>query len=452
MLLDRLISRNRIIDLKSRTLKGALSELLDVCKFGKEEKVDKKQLLDDLLERERTMTSYLGDRVGLPHLRVPMKRRYLLAIGRCPEGLQHEGINEYKSARIIILLLAAESARSYLNLLASIAQTFHEKWVVDKLVDAPDLESFRDEMKKTLAGEERKSEKRNIRLNRQILNEAEKLARFAKCSSIFLFCDTFAGGMDFNYSFQPLKTILIAPSVTEQSSKGVQADAILPVRAFTQSRLSQMRSAILIGLSRNLLKADDFICCVGGIPKSNHLDTIVVVNVGREFSALSSNSNFLIPHSVEPEVMERVLAIATQLASEGREGKPVGSLFVLGDTKAVMQYSKPLILNPFYGYKEEDRNILNPFMDETVKELSSIDGAFIVQGNGVLEAAGTLLHAPEIPDELPSGLGARHAAAAAITKSTQCIAIVVSSSTGQVTLFSQGAMLPLFEKPIGGNI
>ena len=50
----------------------------------------------------------------------------------------------------------------------------------------------------------------------------------------------------------------------------------------------------------------------------------------------------------------------------------------------------PLILNPFYGYKDEDRNILNPFMDETVKELSSIDGAFIIRGDGVLVFAGSI--------------------------------------------------------------
>jgi diadenylate cyclase len=452
MLLDRLISRSRIIDLESNTLKGALTELLAVCKFSAAEKINREQLLSDLLERERTMTSYLGDGVGLPHLRVNMKRRYLIAVGRCREGLVHEGINEYPKARIVILLLAAESARSYLNLLATIAQTFHEKEVIDRLATSPDLESFRTELKKVLAGEDSHGEKRSVRLNRQILKEAQRLSRAAKCTSVMVFCDTFAGGMELTQSFKPLQTVLIAPSITEHSSRTSVADAILPVRAFTQSRLSQMRSAILIGLSRNVFKPTDLICCVGGIPKSNQLDAIVIVNIGREFSALASKKDFFIPASVEPEVMERVLAIATELASEGREGKPVGSLFVLGDTKMVMQYSKPLILNPFYGYKEEDRNVLNPFMDETVKELSSIDGAFIIRGNGVLEAAGTLLHAPEIPDQLPPGLGARHAAAAAITKSTQCIAIVVSSSTGQVTLFSQGSMLPLYEKPIGGNI
>ena len=136
---------------------------------------------------------------------------------------------------------------------------------------------------------------------------------------------------------------------------------------------------------------------------------------------------------------------------EGREGKPVGALFVIGDADVVMEHAQPLLLNPFFGYSEDERNVLNPFMDETVKELSSIDGAFVIRGNGVLESAGSLLRPTNYPQNLPSGLGSRHAAAAGITLSFKCVAIVVSSSTGHVSLFSGGDMITLTEKKIGGN-
>ena len=100
----------------------------------------------------------------------------------------------------------------------------------------------------------------------------------------------------------------------------------------------------------------------------------------------------------------------------------------------------------FYGYKPEDRNVLNPFMDETVKEYSLIDGAFIIDSSGVLEAAGALIHTPDFKLQLPGGLGARHAAAYSISLMADCISIVVSSSTGQITLFRKGQMLPITEK------
>ena len=139
-----------------------------------------------------------------------------------------------------------------------------------------------------------------------------------------------------------------------------------------------------------------------------------------------------------------------ELSVEGREGRPVGTLFVLGATKSVEAMTKPLVLNPFFGYKEEERNVLSPFMDETVKEFSGLDGAFVVRGDGVLISAGSLIHAPDYDHSLPSGFGARHAAGAAISVATECLAIVVSSSTGQVTIFRNGIGLPLMEKPFDG--
>ena len=165
----------------------------------------------------------------------------------------------------------------------------------------------------------------------------------------------------------------------------------------------------------------------------------------KEFQSVFTKQADMLPASVKPEVIERVIAIAMELIVEGREGKAVGSLFVIGDTERVRPFTKPLILNPFYGYKLEDRNILNPFMDETVKELSLIDGAFLIRGDGVLDMAGALIHAPEYNHQLPGGLGSRHAAGASISMATDCLSVVISSS-GQITLFRRGEMLPLLGK------
>jgi DNA integrity scanning protein DisA with diadenylate cyclase activity len=212
--------------------------------------------------------------------------------------------------------------------------------------------------------------------------------------------------------------------------------------------MAQLRSAVFVALSRGIISFNDRLCCVGGLAGSNQFDTVVILDVEREFHTLLGGHADLLPEDVKPEVLERVLGIAMELGVEGREGKPVGCLFVVGDTARVERLSKPLVLNPFYGYKDEDRNILNPFMDETVKEFSSIDGAFVIRGDGVVASAGTLLQASDADHALPSGLGSRHAAAAAVSVATDCISIVVSSSTGQVTLFRRGVMLPLTERKL----
>lgn len=452
MRLDRFIAKSRIIELESADFPGAIKELLGSIPERMRGDLDTKKLFRELIDREKTMTTHLGNGIALPHLRVPIKQSYIFAVGRCPEGVTFEGSQEYKELRLIFLLLASEKEKSYLNVLASLARIFQEETLVERLVSAPTLGEFRDQVAKAFGGGGGRKHSKDNKFNKLILKEADKVARGAKCSSILIFGDTFAGGVDLGDVFSNFKTVLVTQNASELDTEKHFVDALIPVRSFSNNRLSQLRSAVLIGLTRGVFKHNERLCCIGGIPQSNQFDTLVVVDVEREFQSVFTQQTDMLPPTVKPEVLERVLGVATELAVEGREGRPVGCLFVVGDYSRIKAFTKPLVLNPFYGYKDEDRNILNPFMDETVKELSSIDGAFIIRGDGVLESAGSLIHAPDVNFQLPGGLGARHAAACAISLATDCIAIVVSASTGQVTLFRRGQFLPLIEKAFGRNV
>jgi DNA integrity scanning protein DisA with diadenylate cyclase activity/mannitol/fructose-specific phosphotransferase system IIA component (Ntr-type) len=445
MRLDKIISRGRIVDLKSLDLEGALQELLAVC-VEKFPDLKPESLLKGLLARESTMTTYLGFGVALPHVRVKMSRRYILAIGRSRVGIRHDGAMADDRVHLIVMLIAGENARDYLQVLASLARQVKEKELVDNLVNAPDLDALYDRLVGGFGGM-RAVEAQQNRVNRLMFREAERVAQGADCGAIVVFGDTFIGGIQAGVLQSKLKTILVTRTALETADDGRGFTETIQVRSFSNQRLAQLRSAMLVALTRGVVTFSDRICCVGGISGSNQFDTLVVVDIEREFQTLLTGSTAdLLPADVKPEVLERVIAVATELGVEGREGRPVGCLFVVGDVEKVASLSKPLVLNPFFGYKEEDRNILNPFMDETVKEFSSIDGAFIIRGDGVVESAGSLIQATDSTHVLPSGLGSRHAAAAAISVKANCISIVVSSSTGQVTLFRRGVMLPLTEK------
>jgi len=104
------------------------------------------------------------------------------------------------------------------------------------------------------------------------------------------------------------------------------------------------------------------------------------------------------PSHILPQVLERVIDLASQLGSEGREGKPVGALFVVGDAEKCLSLSRQLMLNPFKGYPADERNILDPALEETIKELSSLDGAFIIQGDGTVETSRRGVHHPRRRD------------------------------------------------------
>ncbi len=448
MRLDKIIARGRIVDLRSLDLEGALQELLGVC-VEKFPDLKPESLLKGLLARESTMTTYLGHGVALPHVRIKMSRRYVLAIGRSRVGIRHDGAIGDERVHLIVMLIAGEKARDYLQVLASIARQVKDKELVDNVVNAPDLDSLHERLVGGFGGM-RAVEAQQNRVNRLMFREAERVAQGADCGAIMVFGDTFIGGLQAGAVRSKLKTILVTRGTNETAGDdGNDFNETIQVRSFSKQRLAQLRSAMLVALTRGVVTFSDRICCLDGIVGSNQFDTLVVVDIEREFQTLLTGSTAdLLPEDVKPEVLERVIAVATELAVEGREGRPVGCLFVIGDTGKVSALSKPLVLNPFYGYKEEDRNILNPFMDETVKEFSSIDGAFVIRGDGVVESAGSLLQATDSTHALPSGLGSRHAAAAAISVMTNCISIAVSSSTGQVTLFRRGVMLPLTEKRI----
>jgi diadenylate cyclase len=450
MRLERHIARNRIIELQSTDLKGALGELLDSASACFSD-LKRDSLLRSLLQRESTMTTYLGNGVALPHVRVKMPRRYVLVIGRSREGIEHDATLSGDRAHLIILLLADERARDYLQVLATVARLVKEPELVANLVGAPTIGDLYDRLIADVGGLlARPVQAQQNRVNRLMIREADRVARGAGCRAIMVFGDTFVGGIEPGAWFPKAKTILVTRNHVEldDESDADRAVEVIQVRSFSNQRMAQLRSAVFVALSRGIISFNDRLCCVGGLAGSNQFDTVVILDVEREFHTLLGGHADLLPEDVKPEVLERVLGIAMELGVEGREGKPVGCLFVVGDTARVERLSKPLVLNPFYGYKDEDRNILNPFMDETVKEFSSIDGAFVIRGDGVVASAGTLLQASDADHALPSGLGSRHAAAAAVSVATDCISIVVSSSTGQVTLFRRGVMLPLTERKL----
>jgi len=79
--------------------------------------------------------------------------------------------------------------------------------------------------------------------------------------------------------------------------------------------------------------------------------------------------------------------------------------------------------------------------------LSAIDGAFVIQNNGVIVTAGRHLSAALESKDFPQGLGSRHIAAAGITSITDAVAIVISESTGTVSVFKNGNVFVRIEKP-----
>ena len=141
-----------------------------------------------------------------------------------------------------------------------------------------------------------------------------------------------------------------------------------------------------------------------------------------------------------PEILEETLRLAIEVAREGREGKRIGTLFVVGDAENVLARSRSLILDPLLGHPDDVKRIDDPDMRETIKELTQLDGAFILSDDGVVISACRYINSSSKGLDLPLGLGSRHVAAASISKETEAVAIVVSESS-VVRIFVGGKLV-----------
>lgn len=143
---------------------------------------------------------------------------------------------------------------------------------------------------------------------------------------------------------------------------------------------------------------------------------------------------------INPQIMEETLVLAVEIAREGREGRKVGTMFVISDVKEVLEQSKCLILDPLWHHPADDKHIQDPNMRETIKELAQLDGAFLVSDEGIVVSAARYINASSEGLELPLGLGSRHMAAASVTKHTKAVAVVVSE-TAIVRVFDDGEII-----------
>ena len=441
MKLGRYLSKSRIIDLKSTAFQEAILELVKICKISSSQQ-ENFDIAEEITHKESTITSYLGNGVAMPYIRRDIPQPYIFAIGRCKNGLTLPNSSEHKDTHLVFLMVISyKTEDSYLAVLGAIVRILQEIENIENFISLP-LSSLREQIRSLFGTCKTVTSTRQTVANKIMCREAFKIARVAKCQHFLIFGDVLTENFQLAENKFNIPVTLVSYENNSLESSTSPFTHTINVHFTSNYRLSPVRSAIIIGLARGIIGTKDRVCCLTGLTRSNVFDTISIVDVAKEFGNSFSNNENLLKEGIHPEVLERLLTIAADISIEGREGKPVGCLFVLGDTNKIKPFTKPLVLNPFYGYKEEDRNILNPFMAETIKEFSSIDGAFIVRGDGVIESAGSLIQAPNNPEiQMPSGFGTRHAAGALISSAANCIAIAVSESTNLVTIFNDGKIM-----------
>ena len=199
---------------------------------------------------------------------------------------------------------------------------------------------------------------------------------------------------------------------------------------------ASLRDRIRFGLEgalqQGILREGDEVVCLTGLFDGG-VDTALRV-AADEFSPAGAYDLF-VNSRPDADVVRDVLDVVIELGKKGQKGKPVGALFVVGDAGKVMNKSRPLSYNPF---EKSHVNVGDPIVTVMLKEFSRLDGAFIVSDSGKIVSAYRYLEPGAEGVDIPKGLGTRHMAAAAITRDTNAVAIVLSESDGLVRAFKAG--------------
>ena len=259
--------------------------------------------------------------------------------------------------------------------------------------------------------------------DRTFLTEALATARRLDADHVLFICDTTPPMEQLKH--RALKKKVIVASTSEKIGAHCEEEGfrceVIPAYAF--DRFEKIKVAMATCISSGLLSDGMRVMCLAGPAESPDIDTTMYTCIG--------------------EKSEEKAALGVL-----HEGAPVGTIFVVGDSTAVMEKSKQLTLNPLQGYSEDERNILDPSVRDSIKNYCVLDGAFVIREDGVVLAAGRYLRAPDDEDlELPMGLGTRNAAAMGITLVSNAIAFVISKTTGTVRIYREGKLKVELKQP-----
>ena len=246
--------------------------------------------------------------------------------------------------------------------------------------------------------------------------------------------------------------VIVAADLEQDLAGAADAGLIpLPLNKEKSPLLERLQHALLEAVADQVLKNNcDVIAVYCGF-EHQKLDSISLIRLDDRMRRLTSRDLQRLESSVPLKSLKVVIDLATQIGREGREGKKVGTMFVMGDTRRVLGHCKDSGLDPVRGYDRKSRNLFDPRVREDIKEIAQMDGAFIITPDGIVEKSRQIIEVKHEDLTLSKGLGSRHWAGAAISQLTKAVAIVVSQSSGTVRLFQNGDLVLRIE-PMDYNV
>ena len=122
---DFLNTQTVIPRLASRGKNAVLQEMADW--LAAHSLLDKKRVLEVLLERERISTTAIGEGVAIPHGKLPGVERVLGVFGRSPEGVDFASLDGRPTHLFFVLIAPENAAADHLKALARISRLLKDE-------------------------------------------------------------------------------------------------------------------------------------------------------------------------------------------------------------------------------------------------------------------------------------------------------------------------------------
>ncbi|MDR0306196.1 MAG: diadenylate cyclase [Chitinispirillales bacterium] len=408
-----------------------------IVKFAPD--VTLESILENVKERESFISTRITEALAIPHARIPGFPGTMAAVGVSRSGVLYD-THDTTPVKIVVLIVG--DGNDHLSAIS---------WTAERLEDEERLKAVMTagnhrKIYSILTGKELPVRRRRVTPKEvpaaKFLHRAYELAEELGVSAVIYHASTVLSVLNFKPKRNlPLYMIVTDRTLTSQKIPGVKETVHVPFRV--PNRTNQVELALIYLISQGIIGKDQKVISVLGAPEKEALDTVILSD-SRDYKLFFKLGRKPKPLDLEQQVFSRAIQIASELAYEGREGKPVGTLFILGDHEKVLNSCQQMVVNPFGGYKEENRNVLDPGLEATIKEFAKIDGAFIVRGDGVIVTSGAFIKAQGGAELVQKGFGARHTAAANISAATDALALALSESTRRVSVFKGGKRIMYF--------
>ena len=134
-LLDILSPKSTIVGLQSETKEAIIEELVDLLEVG-EVITDRDKVLQAVLEREKIMSTGIGDGIAIPHGKSDSCVRLAAALGTHKRGVDFEALDGEPAYVFFLLVSPANVSGPHIKALARISRLLKNDDFKKKLIEA----------------------------------------------------------------------------------------------------------------------------------------------------------------------------------------------------------------------------------------------------------------------------------------------------------------------------